>query len=518
VQPLDAGGSYNEPDIALLVGGQKFLAHKAALSKVSENFEELLATAEVQPDAISKATGMLALDLRGICETEAVKLVLRQVYKPSTVYRPTSEEVNRQALALAVGFEMQGICEIISQWMITQVTESNVEERMDVSDEMGLPDLTAAITSQLALNKNNTPRKSLAEGDTQTKPMKRKRMPYTEEDRQAAPPFIAKLMDAADQNTNLAGGSSKWKTTMAAAKALAPERHRSALEAIPFKLNTPGIHAKALDEFIRNILDGGFPADGDVPSVKTADAPTAKPAVGQTRPKRQTPAASEPAVLDVEEILKRVEMHTASFSDKGVPCSLALTEALPKRQLKLAEELQRLFEARPAWLPARLQEELGLSSETAALAKLLPYFAYRWVDGPWQGTYARLGWDPRQSAADARDLQVVKFSDPYFQTMEYHMSEVVDAGGPVDCHFRRPPSAKAQLYQLIDIEDPDGFLQSVLEGDPNGEVCSKKSGWLMDVSFQTVRDRLCVMCQKMREDEAGQANPGKRQRRVRMLA
>mmetsp|Transcript_45776 Transcript_45776/g.83886 ORF Transcript_45776/g.83886 Transcript_45776/m.83886 type:complete len:516 (+) Transcript_45776:114-1661(+) len=504
-EPPTAAGfysGYSQPDIALLAGGQKFLAHKAALQKVSENFEELLAAAQLESDAPSKSQSMLALDLAGISEAEAVKLVLRQVYNPSTLYRPTSEEVNRQALALAVGFEMQGICGTIEQWMTTKVTESNVEIRMDVSDEMGLPELTAAITSELALS-NRSPRQSATRGDAQGR-QSRNRSRYTEADWQDAPPFIAKLMEAAEVNSNVAGGVAKWRTTMAAAAGLAPAEHREAIEAIPFRSNTPGLHARAIDELIRKVR--GHPAAGHLPAAKAA------------RPAPRKRQLAVPPALDVLDVEEKVDLQTASFKDEAVPparCSME-KQLLPQCSGNLRADLERLFAARPAWLPARLEEELGFPLETAAAVKLLPFIAYRWVDGPWQGTYSRLGWDPRQSeeAAEAKALQVVRFADPYFQTMEFHMlSEVPDASGPAECHFRTPPSTKAQLYQLVDIEDPDDFVQSVVGGDPSASSCSKKSGWLMGVSFQTVYDRLCVMCQNMRED---QAKPAKRRRRDRV--
>mmetsp|Transcript_10469 Transcript_10469/g.23770 ORF Transcript_10469/g.23770 Transcript_10469/m.23770 type:complete len:446 (+) Transcript_10469:148-1485(+) len=417
-------------DIALLAGGQKFLAHQAELAKAGNSFQELITDAKKASDSAGKTSSILALELAGISKPEALKWMLEHVYSPAKDYRPSSEEVNRQVLALAVGFEMEGLYQRVAQWMASKVTAKNVQERMDNCDEMGLTDLATDIYTQLTFS--STPRAQ-----------KRGRE------------------DAASEQQ-------------------------------------------------------------EAPAVAPA-APAAKPKA--TRKKRAAAgekAAAQADALDVEELCgsdsAERKIAVASFAEQAVPGSVAPKKSLTQYEARVAAKLSRCFEERAAWLPAPLGEALGLSTEAAAVQKLLPYYCYLWNDGPWQGSYARLGWDPRLASQESKDLQVVKFSDPYFSTMEYHLSAQGGALGkaaPSDCHFRKPPTAVKQLYQLIDIEDPDEFIRSVLEGDLAAEVCTKRSGWLTDVSLQTVRDRLCIMCQKMREESVQEERPAKRRGRPR---
>jgi len=81
----------------------------------------------------------------------------------------------------------------------------------------------------------------------------RSRRGYTEADRNAALPYIAKLMEAADFKTNVSGGAARYRTLMAEAKKLAPGEQHAAIEAVPFLSKTPGVHAQALDALIARI-------------------------------------------------------------------------------------------------------------------------------------------------------------------------------------------------------------------------------------------------------------------------
>lgn len=82
---------------------------------------------------------------------------------------------------------------------------------------------------------------------------------YTEAERRAAPPLLAKLMEAADFNSNVTGGSVAWKLLLREARALAPPEARPRLNEVfnAFKSNTPGIHGIMLDELIAEW--GGVP-------------------------------------------------------------------------------------------------------------------------------------------------------------------------------------------------------------------------------------------------------------------
>mmetsp|Transcript_17711 Transcript_17711/g.41472 ORF Transcript_17711/g.41472 Transcript_17711/m.41472 type:complete len:349 (+) Transcript_17711:147-1193(+) len=81
----------------------------------------------------------------------------------------------------------------------------------------------------------------------------RRKRRYAEADRAAAPPLIAKLMEAADFRSNVTGGAEAWKRIMQEARALASPEQRARLGDVmqAFKSNTPGIHGCKLDNLIR---------------------------------------------------------------------------------------------------------------------------------------------------------------------------------------------------------------------------------------------------------------------------
>jgi len=79
---------------------------------------------------------------------------------------------------------------------------------------------------------------------------------YPEAERLSAPPFVAKLMEAAEFNSNLAGGSAKFKKLLHEARIAAPLEIHHELNKVQqtFKANTPGIHRSKLDEIIGRFL------------------------------------------------------------------------------------------------------------------------------------------------------------------------------------------------------------------------------------------------------------------------
>jgi len=90
---------------------------------------------------------------------------------------------------------------------------------------------------------------------------------YNEAERRAASPFIAKLMEVADFNSNVTGGSTTFKQMMREARTLAPPGVRPQLAEVlsAFKSNTPGIHGSLLDKII--LAWGGDDAGGETRGV-----------------------------------------------------------------------------------------------------------------------------------------------------------------------------------------------------------------------------------------------------------
>merc|ERR1712232_715734 len=61
-------------------------------------------------------------------------------------YRPASAGVNRDVLALGMGFALPRLVECAAMWLTQDVSTSNVQERLATCDEFGL----AALRDQIA--------------------------------------------------------------------------------------------------------------------------------------------------------------------------------------------------------------------------------------------------------------------------------------------------------------------------------------------------------------------------------
>jgi len=81
---------------------------------------------------------------------------------------------------------------------------------------------------------------------------------YGEAERRAATPFIAKVMEAADFNSNVTGGAAAFKRLIREAQSLGPQKAAIRLGEVlrVFKSNTPGKHGMLLDEIIVELEQG----------------------------------------------------------------------------------------------------------------------------------------------------------------------------------------------------------------------------------------------------------------------
>eukprot|EP00927_Polykrikos_kofoidii_P041538 TRINITY_DN35418_c0_g1_i1.p1 TRINITY_DN35418_c0_g1~~TRINITY_DN35418_c0_g1_i1.p1 ORF type:complete len:602 (+),score=111.13 TRINITY_DN35418_c0_g1_i1:175-1980(+) len=195
------------------------------------------------------------------------------------------------------------------------------------------------------------------------------------------------------------------------------------------------------------------------------------------------------------------------FRDSRVPQEPpdgALAQVRSDDDKKLVSALRVLFQERPMWLRSPLEEELPprvrSTANISSMQRCLLVVAYFWSDGPFRGTYARLGWDPREHPQVAKELQVIDFRDRhlrqrkvYFQALQ---GNVASEPVPSDCHFRTPPTNRSQLYQFIDIED-EGVQQLLTAAEPLSRCCAQ-TGWLSADSLRALRNRMAVKAALMR--------------------
>ena len=94
----------------------------------------------------------------------------------------------------------------------------------------------------------------------------------------------------------------------------------------------------------------------------------------------------------------------AIFSSKEVPkepgskCKETVNDLCKKYSwaVEAVEEIQALFNQRPIWSRSALVCHLSNELKRERLNKILPYFAFYWLNGPWRALWNRYGFDPRQ--------------------------------------------------------------------------------------------------------------------------
>ena len=179
------------------------------------------------------------------------------------------------------------------------------------------------------------------------------------------------------------------------------------------------------------------------------------------------------------------------FADSGdVPLEGTAKSLTVDVDEALLDMMRQLFEKRPVWQRAALEETVGECAPakfTGALRKC----SYLFLDGPWRKCYVRFGYDPRKNS-EAKIWQIIDFRDPFLSD-----SRLIEDNSVKDVHFRRPPTNRSQLYQLCDIDDLG--IQSVLVSSQ--DHCSAKSGWLNESQLESVRNQMKIKSDSMRRQK-----------------
>lgn len=217
-----------------------------------------------------------------------------------------------------------------------------------------------------------------------------------------------------------------------------------------------------------------------------------------------------------EKRLKRhwVNVQQVKFRDQGpVPDKPpeGIEESLNNADFEILKAVKGLFEERPIWLRQPMEERLGqvgLRSNVNQMQRVLMMTSFLNSDGPWRQSYSRLGYDPRADPAGSRLLQIIDFRDKGLREVKAYFERAQGSGGvgvvtEVDCHFRRPPVNKSQLYQFIDIEDEE--IQRLLSSTEPTAQCTERWGWLTLATIDAIRQRMAVKAELIRRSRAMQA-------------
>jgi hypothetical protein len=144
-------------DIALLAGGQSFLAHSMVLAAVSPSFCALI------QQELAKGNGRRGYVAGIDCEVleihlqcthpEAVQDLIDCIYgsfmDSSKEVASSTEAANRDSICLAQSYQIPQLQEQACRWLISDLTTQNVLERLAICEEFELFDVREKIIEQL---------------------------------------------------------------------------------------------------------------------------------------------------------------------------------------------------------------------------------------------------------------------------------------------------------------------------------------------------------------------------------
>lgn len=216
-----------------------------------------------------------------------------------------------------------------------------------------------------------------------------------------------------------------------------------------------------------------------------------------------------------------IPSHVMHFSDSEVPSEppAGMMDQITAIEREALEVLKAMFEKRPCWIRAAIEEELPPHlRKTSRVQRPLMVLSNYWVDGPFRTAYTKLGYDPRKEP-DAKKYQTIDFRDPYFRKTDYLVKDH-EALGAQECHFRVPPANKSQMYMLCDFVD--STLKRLVNGSETLTVCDQQTGWMSKSALNALRQQMKVKSQNMRKiaaskDAAEKSATGGQQAPMRAL-
>lgn len=143
-------------DVALVVGGQYFLAHGLVLGAVSPRF-----LAQIQEERRSGSACLVpglshpacTIHFSNVSHPEAVQDMLNCIYSPSivgsTALLCSTDLANRDVIQLAQAYQIPQLQEQACRWFLQDLTTQNVLVRLAICEEFHLSDVRESILEQL---------------------------------------------------------------------------------------------------------------------------------------------------------------------------------------------------------------------------------------------------------------------------------------------------------------------------------------------------------------------------------
>jgi len=441
-------------DMLITAGGHPAPAHQAVMAAVSFSLRKYLIESDKDTSVQDLAPRLLELELCGVFDPEAVNIMLDHIYGDDScnqdAFKLPVDAPGREVIRLASGFELPQLRERWVEWLTSNVSEDNYADCIAACDEFGLSALRAKIGVR-------HPSRDLRIASTA-------------------------------RNISTSTGAP-------AQRSLTSERFGSTNQPNSCKEHSLGETATSTGATSQKSLTSEVLGNSSQPNS------------GEEHGPGETALTSE-----AEYIQSLSQMRIAGFADANVPADDGISvEPRSRKETKIYARLREMFELRPIWLQDPLLRMLP-PCDNSVLMRLMPAVAYCWSDGPWQGAYSRLGWDPREHPDQSKWLQVLTFRDPFFRQLGTAKKGAREETS--DCYFRKPPCKRSQPYQFIDINDD--WVQEILCSSPLLDDCSKREGWLPEDVLDGVRQRLEVKSQLMRDRAAARAAVQRPQKRMRI--
>jgi len=140
-------------DVALVCGGQSFLAHKVMLAAHSDIFRKGLSS---MPPAVHGARQEVGFT--DISNPDAVKVMLDYLYQVDIAAWEERNprllpELATDVIRLGSHFQLPGLVALAARWLTVGLTTHNVFERLARCEELGLEDTRTRILRHLAKDK-----------------------------------------------------------------------------------------------------------------------------------------------------------------------------------------------------------------------------------------------------------------------------------------------------------------------------------------------------------------------------
>jgi len=236
---------------------------------------------------------------------------------------------------------------------------------------------------------------------------------------------------------------------------------------------------------------------------------------------------------------RQTESMAALFDSEDVPKEPSVNAVKIINNLNVGPEsaavdtVRKLFEKRPIWSKLAISCHLNVSLER--LKKILQFFAYYWLSGPWRTMWCRMGYDPRKQP-EAKIYQMIDFRvrDSKESKRNYALlvpkrsyknyiprnlqSRTLPIGSSVLAASDEPSlkeeedlepyvfspdkilPSRNMMYQLCDIRIV--AVQELVHANDDREIeCNEKEGWFQQGTMNKIRQSMASTVQKFFERE-----------------